>query len=38
MDAYPRHLADVNNDRAADIAGFASTGVLVALSAGDIWG
>ena len=36
-DMFPRHLADVNHDGAADIVGFASTGVYVALSSGDIW-
>jgi len=36
-DIFPRHLADVNHDGAADIVGFASTGVYVAFSNGDIW-
>jgi len=35
-DLYPRHLADVNHDGAADIVGFASNGVYVALSTVDI--
>ena len=36
--SFPRHLADVNGDGAADIVGFYSNGVHVALSNGDIWG
>ena len=35
--AYPRQIIDVNGDGAADIVGFASTGVFVSLSSGDIW-
>ena len=37
-DAFPRHLGDINGDGAADIVGFGSAGVHVALSNGDIWG
>jgi hypothetical protein len=37
QDAYPRLLADVNHDGAADIVGFAGSGVYVAYSNGDIW-
>src|SRR5690349_13707633 len=36
QDAYPRELADVNNDLIADIVGFASNGVYV--SRGDVIG
>ena len=35
-DLYPRHLADVNNDGAADIVGFAGGGVYVSLSTIDL--
>lgn len=34
QDTYPRHVADVNGDGKADIIGFASDGVYVALSTG----
>ena len=33
-DLYPRHLADINGDGKADIAGFGSGGVYVALATG----
>jgi serralysin len=33
---YPRVLADINGDGAADIVGFGSSGVIAALSTGDI--
>ena len=33
-DTYPRELADVNNDGAADIVGFGQGGVYVSLSNG----
>ena len=33
-DTYPRHLADINNDGAADIVGFGQAGVYEALSNG----
>ncbi len=36
-DLYPRHLADVNHDGAADIVGFAGNGVHVSLSNGDMF-
>lgn len=35
---HPRYVADVNDDGAGDIVGFAVPGVLVSLSNGDIWG
>ena len=38
QDTFPRHLADINNDGYADIVGFGSNGVYVALSNGDYWG
>ena len=34
---FPRLLADVNHDGAADIVGFGSAGVYVSVSNGDIW-
>jgi len=37
QDLYPRHLADVNGDGAADIVGFFSDGVHVSLSSGDLF-
>jgi hypothetical protein len=37
QDTYPRLLADVNHDGAADIVGFAASGVYVAYSNGDIF-
>jgi hypothetical protein len=37
-DSYPRELADVNGDGRADIVGFASDGVYVALSTGTSFG
>ena len=36
-DAFPRHLADVNNDGAADIVGFSSGGVYVSVANGDLF-
>ena len=33
-DKYPRHLADVNHDGAADIVGFGQLGVYASLSNG----
>lgn len=35
--SYPRILADINGDRAADIVGFGNSGVITALSNGDIF-
>jgi hypothetical protein len=34
---FPRHLADINHDGAADLVGFGTAGVYIALSNGDIW-
>lgn len=37
QDQYPRFLADINHDGAADVVGFAGSGVYVAYSGGDIF-
>ena len=37
QDIFPRQLADINNDGAADLIGFGASGVYVALSNPDYW-